>query len=124
MLLNKFYDRLTKSDPIVFGRREIAELIEKSVYGDPSLADFAWDDFMNAKLVDPYERLIQRLAYLIEDHFPGDNKNQWCNEKGLKALLRIAEAIRSNSLPFPPTEKEIIEFDKDQIPTRYRNFLL
>lgn len=85
---------------------------------------WAWDDFTSPTLTEDYEQFIQKLVLFIECCHYARHKNEWCNEEGNNALLRLADAIEQKTLPFPPTKEEEEEFDKNMTPSRYRNIIL
>ncbi len=121
--------KLFTREPYCYGREELAGLIRDFVvperagaFGDKGKwGPCGWDDFLHAPLSEPYEQFVRELVLLIELHYPADEKGGWCSEEGGKALLHLAESIRSASLPYPPTEVERLALGNGQLPTRYRH---
>lgn len=121
--MENFISRFLKKEPIYYGSKKISKLIRDFVSNDPHLNDYAWDDFTSSNLKNSYEEFIQKLIFFIEKYFPAHHKNEWCNKEGGNALLRLAEAIDSDNLPFPPTEEELEEMKESKIPDRYRGII-
>lgn len=126
MKWDKFKEKIFKwlmGTPVHYTDEEIVSLIRKFVSSDPSMGDYDWDDFCSFYLKEPYEQFVQNIVYFIDYHFPARHKHEWCNEEGGMALLRLADAIESKTLPFPPTEEENELFKNGTTPPRYRDIM-
>jgi hypothetical protein len=107
----------------IYGLEELSNLLKKFANNDIDLEPFEWDDFECGNLKDPYEIFVQKLVFFIGYTNSANSETEWCNTEGVFALLRLAKAIELDSIPFPPKEVELKDFDNKIIPERYRGIL-
>ena len=88
------------------------------------MGPYEWDDFTSSPIDDPYEAWVQSIIGYIEWYYPSRTRRgrsiEWCHPLGGQALERLANAIETETFPYPPTEEEKYELDHDKIPDRYR----
>ncbi len=119
-LFSKFFK---KKESVSYGKEYIVDLIRRFIADDPKLGPYKWDDFISITIKDdenPYEAWIQRILIYIEWYFASRSRYEWCHPLGIQALSRLADAIESDTFPFPPTDEEKEELNHEKIPARYR----
>ena len=79
---------------------EVVTYIENFATGKGKSYD--WDDFTSCPHNDPRIADIVRECEHVAITFPPRHNREWCNEDGLKELMRIAQRIRAEAQQPPP----------------------
>lgn len=104
----------------VYGRRALAALLRRFVRDREGYAG-DWTDMTSFyRFCDPYEEWVRQLAMAVIRRFPARHAfKHGCNDQGACALVRLAEAVETGALPYPPTREEQEAMMADQLPERY-----